>query len=187
MKTDFPLTIRPAVEADIPGVAAIYEKIHSEEEVGRTTIGWQRGVYPTRATAETALSLGDLFVGESGDRIAAAMRLNQEQVDVYVSAAWEHPAPPEQVMVMHTLVVDPELGRRGIAARMIAFYERYALEAGCPFLRIDTNERNLRARGMYRKLGYKEVSILPCNFNGIPGVGLVCIEKYLGENKKDSI
>ena len=33
---------------------------------GTMTIGWQRGIYPIRATAETAVSLGDLFVLEDG-------------------------------------------------------------------------------------------------------------------------
>ena len=32
---------------------------------------------------------------------------------------------------------------------------------------------------LYKKLGYKEVSIVPCVFNGIPDVNLVCLEKHL--------
>ena len=36
----------------------------------------------------------------------------------------------------------------------VEFYEQYALSNGCPYLRIDTNERNARARAMYKKLGY---------------------------------
>ena len=43
--------IRKAVQADIPAVAAIYDKLHTEEEAGRITIGWIRGVYPTEDTA----------------------------------------------------------------------------------------------------------------------------------------
>lgn len=44
---------------------------------------------------------------------------------------------------------------------------------------MDTNERNSRARAMYVKLGYKEIGIVPTVFNGIPGVGLVLLEKAL--------
>ena len=29
-------------------------------------------------------------------------------------------------------------------------------------------------------LGYREVDTVPCNFNGIDGVSLVCLEKWLG-------
>lgn len=51
--------------------------------------------------------------------------------------------------------------------------------AGCPYLRMDTNARNLRARELYAKLGYAEPGIVGRTFNGIPGVRLVCLEKRL--------
>ena len=173
------LQIRPAEPADIPAITAIYDAIHTQEERGEVTIGWDRAIYPTRATAEAALQAGDLFAAELQGRVVAAMRLNQEQVDSYAEGSWEFPARDDQVMVMHTLVVDPACARQGIAGQMVRYYEDYALQQGCPYLRIDTNERNTRARAMYRKLGYKEISIVPCVFNGIPGVGLVLLEKKL--------
>ena len=60
------------------------------------------------------------------------------------------------------------------------FYERYALENGCPYLRMDTNAKNTAARRLYARLGYKEVGIVDCTFNGIAGVKLVCLEKKIG-------
>ena len=183
------VAFRKATEADIDAVEAIFDAIHSQEEAGDVTIGWDRAVYPTRQTALDALALGELFVevvdGDDGGAISAgeivaAARLNKEQVPEYADAAWEYPAPDDQVMVMHTLVVRPDLGGHGFGPRFVDFYERYALEQGCPFLRIDTNARNVRARRLYGKLGYKEVDIVPCVFNGIPDVQLVCLEKRLG-------
>jgi len=100
-------------------------------------------------------------------------------VDVYEGAPWEHPAKDEEVMVLHTLSVSPEHGRRGIGSAFVKFYEDYAKENGSPYLRMDTNARNLTARRLYQKLGYKEIGVVPCNFNGIPGVQLVCLEKKL--------
>ena len=47
-------------------------------------------------------------------------------------------------------------------------------------MRLNTNEKNKRAREMYRKLGYKEVGIVPTVFNGIPDVNLVLLEKRIG-------
>ena len=44
---------------------------------------------------------------------------------------------------------------------------------------MDTNEKNTNARKLYKKLGYKEPGIVPCVFNGIDGVQLVCLEKTL--------
>ena len=44
---------------------------------------------------------------------------------------------------------------------------------------MDTNAKNRKARAMYKKLGYEEIDIVPCVFNGIPDVQLVCLEKVL--------
>ena len=60
-----------------------------------------------------------------------------------------------------------------------SFYEDCARERGCPFLRMDTNAVNAAARSLYRKLGYREACIVPCEFNGIPNVQLVCLDKRL--------
>ena len=82
-------------------------------------------------------------------------------------------------MVLHTLVVSPKVGKQGYGSRFVGYYEQFALEHNCHYLRMDTNEKNRAARTLYKKLGYKEVSIVPCEFNGIEGVRLVCLEKKL--------
>lgn len=173
------LLFRKAAEADIDRIAEIYDRTHDEEEAGNTTTGWQRSIYPTRKTAEEALAAGELFVAEEKGTVLAAARINQQQVDVYANAAWRHDAPPEQVMVLHTLVVDPQSKGKGIGKKFVAFYEQYAAENGCPYLRMDTNERNTAARSLYRQLGYTEAGIVPCTFNGLPDVNLVCLEKKI--------
>ena len=170
---------RTATMADLDQVAAIYDRIHTEEEAGRSTVGWIRGVYPTRQTALASIQAGDLFVAEEDGQIVATAKINQEQVPVYASAAWSREAKPQEVMVLHTLVVDPQVKGNGWGSRFVAFYEDYARDHGCRDLRMDTNERNAAARRLYHNLGYQEVSILPCEFNGIPGVNLVCLEKLL--------
>lgn len=170
---------RKATPNDIDAIAAIYAAIHTEEEAGRTTTGWQRAIYPTRKTAENSVALGDMFVAEPDGAIVAAARINREQVDVYDRIPWLYEAADDQVMVLHTLVVSPTVKGQGVGSAFVAFYEKYARENGCPVLRMDTNERNTAARTLYKKLGYREAGVAPCVFNGIPGVGLVCLEKKL--------
>ena len=169
--------IRQAKWTEMDAVAEIYERIIEEEEQGKVTIGWKRDVYPTKATAAAAQEKQELYVLEDEGRIVAAMRLNQEQLPAYRDCQWEYPVADEQVMVMHTLVVDPAAGKHGYGKQMVAFYEQYAADHHCPSLRIDTNEKNVRARALYQQLGYKEVGIVPCTFNGLAGVPLVCLEK----------
>lgn len=173
------MNIRKATAQDTDAVTQIYDHIHDCEEAGTMTIGWQRGIYPVRATAETAVSLGDLFVLEDGGKILAAGRINQQQVPEYADAEWLYKAADDEVWVLHTLVVEPSANGRGYARAFLEFYENYALERGCHVLRIDTNERNSAARAMYAKHGWREAGIVPCTFNGLPGVQLVCLEKKI--------
>ena len=175
------MIFRKATPADLSAIASIYEAIHAEEEAGRTSVGWIRDVYPTRKTAEASLLREDLFVAEEDGTIVGTAIINQLQVDVYEGAAWEFPAPDSEIMVLHTLVISPKFFGKGLGKAFVKFYEDYALGQNCPCLRMDTNARNIRARAMYRKLGYREIGIVPCVFNGIEGVQLVLLEKRLGK------
>jgi len=173
------MIFRKAAAEDIPAIAKIYEDIHTEEESGRTSIGWIREVYPTKKTAEASLLRGDLFVAEDNGIVVGTAIINQLQVDVYEGAGWKFPAEDSEVMVLHTLVISPRVFGKGYGKAFVKFYEDYALSQNCPYLRMDTNARNTRARAMYGKLGYREIGIVPCIFNGIEGVQLVLLEKKL--------
>ena len=83
------------------------------------------------------------------------------------------------MLVLHTLVVDPQKSGLGIGTAFLRFYEKNAAALGCKALRLDTNARNTAARGFYKKHGYEEVGITPCEFNGIKNVDLVLLEKVL--------
>ena len=178
------MKILKATKADIASIERIYEHIHDEEEKGLTTTGWIRNVYPTAKTAEAALDRGDLFVMVDDGKIVAAAVINQIQVDEYANAAWQHDAPEDEVMVLHGLAVESSAKGKGYGRAFVAFYEDYARQHGCPALRMDTNVLNTRARKLYQSLGYEEIGIVPCVFNGIPNVRLVCLEKYLGEKNE---
>lgn len=175
--------IRKATIRDLDAVASVYDHIHSAEESGAITTGWIRGIYPVRETASAALSRGDLFVQtdeiQGKETVVGTAILNQVQVDVYKDASWRYDVSDSQVMVLHTLAIDPNVRGCGYGRKFEEYYRQYAIKNGCRYLRIDTNVRNRDARGFYKKLGYEEVDILPCEFNGIPGVELVLLEKKI--------
>lgn len=173
------MIIRKANSGDIDFVEKIYDKIHLAEENGLTSIGWKRDIYPVRKTAEDALKRNDLFVMEENGVIIASGIINQEQVDVYEKAKWRYTAKDSEVMVLHTLVVDPDMKRKGYGKEFVKFYEEYARSNSCKYLRIDTNEKNKKARSLYKSLDYEEIDCIPCNFNGLEGVNLILIEKKL--------
>ncbi len=172
--------IRKATFNDIDNVVGVYNDIHSREEAGEVTTGWLRNIYPTRETAETSLSRGDLFVqeNENGEIIGTAI-LNKLQVNCYKNGNWKCEANDDEVMVIHTLVIKGDSVGQGCGSEFLNYYETYAKDNGCRYLRLDTNARNLAARSFYSKHGYWEVGITPTEFNGIPGVDLVLMEKIL--------
>ena len=169
--------IRKATAADIDQISAIYERIHEREQSGLCQIGWLPGVYPVRDTALAALERDDLFVCEEQGKILASAVINRVQVDVYADGNWLYLAGDDEVLVLHTLTVDPEAEHGGIGKGFVAFYEQMASEMGCRVLRMDTNAKNARARTFYERLGYREADMVPCVFNGIPNVRLVLLEK----------
>lgn len=171
--------IRKATEKDLPYISQIYDDLHTLEEQGAVTIGWIRHIYPTSSTAAEALRRGDLFVEEDNGIVVGAAIINQQQVDSYKEGTWNYNVPDQEVMVLHTLVISPNAARNGYGRSFVEFYEKYALEHNCHYLRMDTNAINLRARTMYKKLGYQEVGIVPTVFNGIENVQLVLLEKYI--------
>ena len=115
---------------------------------------------------------------QDGEIVGTAI-LDQTQVDVYAGAPWRYDAPDSEVMVLHTLVIDPAVKSRGLGRAFLEYYEQYARSRGCRYLRIDTNERNTRARALYHALGYAEIGIAPCTFNGLEDIQLVLLEKAL--------
>lgn len=171
--------IRKATESDIPAVAEIYAHILANEDPAKPATGWLKGIYPVEATARAALGRDDLFVCIEDGKVVASAIINRTQVDVYADCKWSLECEDDEVMVLHTLTVEPACAGRGIGRKFVAFYEDYARGHNCKALRMDTNAVNVTARGLYSKLGYTEVGIVPCVFNGIPNVMLVCMEKLL--------
>lgn len=171
--------IRKAIASDIEIVSNIYEVIHDEEANGRYVIGWKRGVYPTKETAIAALERSDLYVADYNGKICAAAIINGTQLPEYRNGKWETEAGDEEVLVLHTLVVDPDSPIKGVGIEFVRFYEEMAREKGCKALRIDTQAKNQNARAFYPKFGFREVGIVKCDFCGCGLVDLVLLEKKL--------
>ena len=74
---------RKATEKDIEQIVKLYDQIHTENEAGRMTTQWVRGIYPTQETAETSVRKGDMFVKENEGKIVAAAKINQIQLPDY--------------------------------------------------------------------------------------------------------
>lgn len=172
--------IRKATDRDIDAIEAIYNQIFDKEESEGSMVGWIRGVYPTKETALCAINSGELYVSVSEDgTVTASARINFEQMPEYEKVDWLYSDGGKDVLVLHTLAVSQKEKGKGIGRRFMSFYEQLAREYGCSCVRIDTNAKNTVARAFYARLGYREAGVVPCTFNGIEGVDLVCLEKKI--------
>jgi len=138
---------RRATIDDLNEIVKIYSDIHTCEENGILNIGWVRDVYPTEKTAEESVRRGDMFVSEFNGRIIGAAIINQNQVDSYKNGKWSYVAADNDIMVLHTLVISPDNSGKGYGKLFVKFYEQYALSNGCSYLRLDTNEEDIRRAG----------------------------------------
>ena len=136
------MLFRPAAESDLDAIERHYtELLTHEAETGRSTTNWSLGVYPTRQTAAAALAAGTLWVLERED-------------DFYATIGWQYPAPPEQVLVVHTLCIPPRYAGQGLGRECVSRIKQHAEAAGCTAIRLDTWAGNVPAVTLYQKNGF---------------------------------
>lgn len=173
------MEIRKATAADLDGVEAIYNAVLDHQAATVNYTNWEKGSYPTRATAETALAAGTLYVQQEGGELVGCAIFNHEQLPEYAKIDWAYPAEGEEVMVIHTLCVHPAASGRGMAKAMVAYAEDLGRSRGCKVMRFDTYEGNLPARALYTGLGYRFAGGTEFFFQGYIHEILVLFEKQL--------
>lgn len=171
--------IRKATAADLDACAQIYEEHLDHEAATVSYTNWQRGLYPTRGTAEKALEAGTLYVDEEDGLITGCANLNHVQPPEYGTIPWSIPARADQVLVVHTLVYRPTHTGGGRGRRFVAFAEDLARQQGCTVIRLDTYIGNEPAKAFYPKLGYRYAGKTEFLFEGVIRETLVCYEKGL--------
>lgn len=158
--------IRSAKLTDIDEVEKSYtELLLYEKENGAYTV-WQLGVYPTRQTAENALSSGSLYVMEQSGEIYASMIVNQTSPEEYGNIQWKCRALSSEVLVLHLLCVRPSKLGQGIGQEMVRFAAEECKRRHCKTLRLDTGKQNIPAVSLYKKLGFELAGTAPMCIGG---------------------
>ena len=149
------MLFRPATVSDLDAIEAHYtELLTHEAETGRSTTNWSLGVYPTRQTAAAALAAGTLWVLEREGQVFASVILNHHQDDFYATIGWQYPAPPQQVLVVHTLCIPPRFAGQGLGRECVSRIKQQAAAMGCTVIRLDTWAGNVPAATLYQKNGF---------------------------------
>lgn len=159
--------IRPATEADMPAVWALYSDACDAMLGTPYDCEWVMGVHPTREGLLASVRAGNLFVACEDDGavtdddvslpLLGAYVLNDEQTSGYEHAAWPVDADPEEVAVIHLLVTAPHARGRGIARSMLTHAAGVARARGARVIRLDAFTNNTPALSLYSSVGFVDI------------------------------
>ena len=158
--------IRPATEADMPAVWALYSDACDAMLGTPYDCEWVMGVHPTREGLLAAVRAGNLFVAceddettgdVSGSRLLGAYVLNDEQTSGYERAAWPVDVAPEEVAVIHLLVSAVQARGKGVARSMLAHAAQVGRARGARVIRLDAFTNNTPAITLYASAGFVDI------------------------------
>ncbi|MFZ2539234.1 MAG: GNAT family N-acetyltransferase, partial [Oscillospiraceae bacterium] len=119
--------------------------------------------------AATGYDEDSLYVAIIGGKIAGTCILNNKQEEAYTTSKWQ--AATDNPLVVHTLAVNPDFLKQGIAQKLLAFADELAKKDGIHSIRLDTAEGNLPARKLYEKVGYQHMGFVDL---GLERSGISC-------------
>lgn len=149
--------IRKAELKDLSHIAMLYDSVIDFQSENGNYMSWQKGVYPTKETAELGFSNNTLYVYELDGIIRGSMILDFEQSEEYLLLNWLSNGDSQKALIIHTLCVDPNFMGLGIASEMLEFTKALASQLGCSSIRLATNSKNLAAIRLYEKNGFSTV------------------------------
>lgn len=153
------IVIRQASAEDITSVGMLYDSVNSyfEKTVNYCYPNWQKGKYPVLADAENAFAEQTLYIMKMDGIVLGAVIIDCNQHPEYKKIPWSVQASDEQVMTIHTLVMHPDYRNQGLGEKMVHFAMDHCKEAGAVTIRLDTHYRNIPARRLYEKCGFRSL------------------------------
>lgn len=113
-------------------------------------------VYPNEKDFRNDIANQSLFVAVNEDnRPIGAVTIDQIGGESYKDINWTY--PDKEYMVIHRLMVDPDIRGGGIASKLLTFAEIYAIEHDIFYLKTDTYSLNDKAQNLFVKNGYNKV------------------------------
>lgn len=173
------LKIRQGRTQDIDEISALYDTVTEYLESHTNYPGWKKGIYPARIHGEQGIKEGTLYAAWLDGKLAGSIILNQDQENGYDSVTWKTEAKPDEVTVVHTLLVHPDYLKAGVGKALLEFAERKAGEEGKKTIRLDVYENNGPAIGLYERVGYEYAGTADLGYKDIGLNGFKLYEKPL--------
>jgi ribosomal protein S18 acetylase RimI-like enzyme len=135
--------IRLGLPADVRQIAAM------SRDYIEHGLGWRWT--PPRILAAMRAPDSNLAVASRGDRLVGFGLMQYKDDEAHLIL----------------LAVDAGSRRTGIASALVAWLERCALTAGIGTVYLEARTANAAARAFYRRLGYREIALVPGYYQGI--------------------
>ena len=137
-------------------VGKLYDSVNDyfEKHINYCYPNWQKGKYPVLADAQRAFEDQTLYVLKAAEGILGSVIIDSFQHPEYKKIPWTLQAPDEDIMVIHTLVVDPDYRGQGLGEKLVRFGIDCCKKSGARAVRLDTHYKNIPARRLYEKCGF---------------------------------
>lgn len=139
------LTIRPALEADLPAVLGLYAQ-PGMDDGAMLPLAEAQALFARFARYPDYV----LYVAEHDAKVVGTFAL-------LVMDNLGHMGAPSAIV--EDVVVDPDQQGLGIGAQMMRFAMAKAAEKGCYKLVLSSNAKRVRAHEFYEKLGFRRHGI----------------------------
>ncbi|WP_194190669.1 GNAT family N-acetyltransferase [Clostridium chrysemydis] len=141
-------------EGDIDEVELLYNDLNDAWGKRINYPGWKKGIYPIRSIAEKGVSEGNLYIAKYKGKIVGSIILNHEPESAYKGVKWKITDNYSEILVIHTLVVNPNYFRLKIGEKLMDFAYELAENLNMKSIRLDVYENNKPAIKLYEKCGY---------------------------------
>ena len=147
------MKIRQGCIDDLPEILSIVKRtLILMEQEGNDQ--WSEK-YPNEDIFRKDIENNSLFVAIMDDKVIASITIDQIGGKSYDNIAWSY--SDKEFMIIHRLVVDPEIRGGGIASKLLAFAEIHCIENDIFYLKTDTYSLNDKAQNLFIKNGYNKV------------------------------
>ena len=154
------MVISKAVRNEYESVRSFYHSMIDAMEGTKYHPKWQKDIYPAPEDLRDAIDKGELYIGRVGERIAAALVLNQQYNPEYEDIVWTKPFDRSEFMVIHMLGVHSDFAGKGLAKEMVRFAIETAGAAGMKAIRLDVLKGNVPAERLYPARGFSYVDTI---------------------------
>lgn len=117
--------------------------------------------YPRARHYESDIKAGDLYLYLEDKEILGAMTLKREQDPPYETiTGWR--TPHGESYVIHRVIVDPSVRRRGVFHQLLNYAITVTTNAGFHSIKIDTHNKNYKMRQFLESHGFEYIGYLDC-------------------------